>query len=89
LPTQSGNGADGGGEGFDIESLKPKAPSRGLHDATIPKGIESNSSWNKLPAAWEKTWRFYQSIERPDFVVSEAGHRFGLEVMGVFMGAHQ
>ena len=33
-----------------------------------------------------KAWRFDQSIERPDFIVSEAGHRFGLEVTGVFMG---
>jgi len=28
----------------------------------------------------EKTWSFDQISERPDFIVSEAGHRFGLEV---------
>jgi hypothetical protein len=34
-----------------------------------------------------KTWSFDQSSERPDFIVSEAGDRFGLEVTDVFMGS--
>jgi hypothetical protein len=32
-------------------------------------------------------WSFDQSSERPDFIVGEAGHRFGLEVTDVFMGS--
>lgn len=34
-----------------------------------------------------KAWSFDKSSERPDFLVSEAGHRFGLEVTDVFMGS--
>ena len=34
-----------------------------------------------------KAWSFDKSCERPDFLVSEARHRFGLEVTDVFMGS--
>jgi hypothetical protein len=34
-----------------------------------------------------KAWSFDQNSERPDFIVSEAGHRFGLEVTDVFVGS--
>ncbi len=33
-----------------------------------------------------KNWSFNESIEQPDFIVTEAGHRFGLEVMDIFTG---
>ncbi|OYX80684.1 MAG: hypothetical protein B7Y77_00185, partial [Bradyrhizobium sp. 35-63-5] len=33
-----------------------------------------------------KNWNFNESIEHPDFIVTEAGHRFGLEVMDIFTG---